>query len=67
LPLTTNSAISVPGGYTLPIYSERQISDCRNCTSEKVEIDGGLSGQVGVHYGIGNVNFESYILKTTAT
>ncbi len=59
LPLGRHAALSLQGGYTLPIHSERDISNCNTCASEEVDIDGGLYGQVGLNFGIDNVNFES--------
>jgi hypothetical protein len=47
---------SVRGGVSGILGSERSISNCRNCYSEDIEIDGGVYGVLGIGQTLGNLD-----------
>ncbi len=47
---------SVRGGVSGILGSERSISNCRNCYSEDIEIDGGLYGVIGIGQTLGAID-----------
>jgi len=50
------SFFSVRGGVSGILGSERSISNCRNCYSEDIEIDGGVYGLVGIGQTLGRLD-----------
>lgn len=50
------SFFSVRGGVSGIFGSERSISNCRNCYSEDIEIDGGLYGVLGIGQTLGAID-----------
>lgn len=50
------SFFSVRGGVSGILASERGISNCRNCYSEDIEIDGGIYGVLGVGQTLGSLD-----------
>lgn len=50
------SFFSVRGGVSGILGSERSISDCSNCYSEDIEIDGGVYGVLGIGQTLGAVD-----------
>ncbi|MGB3611226.1 MAG: hypothetical protein WA987_12685 [Cellvibrio sp.] len=48
-----NSFVVVRGGLSGIFFSERSISNCRNCYSEDIDVDGGLYGVLGVGHRLG--------------
>lgn len=59
------SFFSVRGGVSGIFGSERSISNCRNCYSEDIEIDGGVYGLIGIGQTLGridlSVQFQQYL------
>lgn len=50
------SFFSVRGGVSGILGSERSISNCRNCYSEDIDIDGGLYGVLGIGQTLGSID-----------
>lgn len=50
------SFFSVRGGFSGILGSERSISNCRNCYSEDIEIDGGAYGVLGIGQTLGAID-----------
>lgn len=48
--------VTVRGGVSGMLYSERGISGCRNCYSEDIDIDGGLYGVLGIGQTLGSLD-----------
>jgi hypothetical protein len=59
------SFFSVRGGVSGILASERSISNCRNCYSEDIEIDGGVYGVLGIGQTLGSLDlslqFQQYL------
>lgn len=59
------SFFTVRGGLTGVVYSKRGISDCRDCYSEDIDIDGGLYGLLGIGRTTGSIDwslqFQQYL------
>jgi hypothetical protein len=59
------SFVTVRGGVSGILASERGISNCSNCYSEDIEIDGGIYGVLGVGQTLGSldlsVQFQQYL------
>ncbi len=58
------SFVVVRGGASVMLASERSISDCSNCYSEDIDIDGGVYGVLGVGRTLGpldlSLQFQQY-------
>lgn len=56
--------VTIRGGLSGILASERSISNCRNCYSEDIEIDGGLYGVLGIGQTLGSfdlgLQFQQY-------
>jgi hypothetical protein len=56
--------VTIRGGLSGILASERSISNCRNCYSEDIEIDGGAYGVIGIGQTLGNfdlgLQFQQY-------
>lgn len=50
------SFVTVRGGLSGVLASERSISNCRNCYSEDIEIDGGVYGVLGIGQTLGRLD-----------
>lgn len=50
------SFVSVRGGVSGILGSERSISNCSNCYSEDIEIDGGVYGVLGIGQTLGSID-----------
>ncbi len=50
------SFLVVRGGVSAIVASERSISDCRNCYSEDIDINGGVYGVLGVGRTLGSLD-----------
>lgn len=50
------SFVTVKGGVSGMLYSERAISGCSNCYSEDIDIDGGVYGVLGIGQTLGNLD-----------
>lgn len=48
--------VTVRGGVSGMLYSERGISGCRNCHEEDIDIDGGLYGVLGIGQTLGSLD-----------
>ncbi|WP_331344069.1 hypothetical protein [Cellvibrio sp. UBA7661] len=59
------SFFSVRGGVSGILGSERSISNCRDCYSEDIEIDGGVYGLIGIGQTLGRIDlslqFQQYL------
>lgn len=52
-----SSFVVIRGGGTAVLFSERSISNCRNCYHEDIDIEGGLYGVLGVGHTLGIFDF----------
>jgi hypothetical protein len=48
--------VTIRGGISGILASERSISNCRNCYSEDIEIDGGVYGVIGIGQTLGRLD-----------
>jgi len=48
--------VTIRGGISGILASERSISNCRNCYSEDIEIDGGVYGVIGIGQTLGSLD-----------
>ncbi len=48
--------VTIRGGVSGILASERSISNCRNCYSEDIEIDGGVYGVIGIGQTLGRLD-----------
>lgn len=48
--------VTIRGGVSGILASERSINNCRNCYSEDIEIDGGLYGVLGIGQTLGSLD-----------
>ena len=48
--------VTIRGGLSGILASERSISNCRNCYAEDIEIDGGLYGVIGIGQTLGRLD-----------
>lgn len=59
------SFFTVRGGVSGMLYSERGISNCSNCYSEDIDIDGGVYGVLGIGQTLGSLDlslqFQQYL------